>query len=232
VEKPCTKCKALKPLDDYGPDKRAKDGKQSKCKTCYAEYQEERRKDPELKAADRTRINRATAKRKGYYDELHNEARRRRRKDPAYRAAELDKNRPINRRRYRNDPEYREQAKQRVLQWRLDNPEACRLLHIATENARRARKQGARVAGPVSGKVYAAVLASGPCVYCGAPATCVDHVVPLARDGHEAEYNLAPACDPCNWSKGSKLLAEWDQARVAHAVACSAKVAAALQLAA
>jgi hypothetical protein len=93
-------------------------------------------------------------------------------------------------------------------------------------NARRARKLAAQITGPVPALVYAAVLASGPCVYCGDPATTVDHVCPLARGGYEAEYNLVPACGPCNSSKHDRLLTEWRPERVAHAVACSPVVAA------
>ena len=95
-------------------------------------------------------------------------------------------------------------------------------------NARRARKQAAEVTGPLPGSVYVEVLASGPCVYCGAPATHVDHIRPLIRGGHEARYNLAPACQPCNQNKHTKLLIHWDPVRVAHGAAHSAAVAAEL----
>jgi len=95
-------------------------------------------------------------------------------------------------------------------------------------NARRARKLAAEVAGPVPRSVYIEVLASGPCIYCGAIPTHVDHIRPLALGGHEARYNLAPACRPCNQSKGGKLLIHWDPARVAHGAAHSPAVAAEL----
>jgi hypothetical protein len=93
-------------------------------------------------------------------------------------------------------------------------------------NARRARKRAAEIAGPVSAAVYAAVLTSGPCVYCGAPATAVDHVRPLARGGHEIAANLVPACGSCNSSKHDRLLIDWHPARVAHGVMASPLVAA------
>jgi 5-methylcytosine-specific restriction endonuclease McrA len=93
-------------------------------------------------------------------------------------------------------------------------------------NVRRSRKLAAEVAGPVPASVYAEILAEGSCVYCGNRAQHVDHIVPLARGGHEAPYNLVPACQPCNSSKGARLLAEWDQVRVAYAMQASAKVAA------
>lgn len=39
-----------------------------------------------------------------------------------------------------------------------------------------------------------------PCHYCGAPATTVDHVIPVAQrpDLAEDRANLVPACGPCN----------------------------------
>jgi hypothetical protein len=85
------------------------------------------------------------------------------------------------------------------------------------------------VAGPVPARVYREVVASGRCVYCEKPATTVDHVRPLSRGGHEAEYNLVPACGPCNFGTGSRLLTEWDQVRVAHGAAQSFLVAAELK---
>jgi len=95
-------------------------------------------------------------------------------------------------------------------------------------NARRARKLAAEVAGPVPRSVYIEVATSGPCVYCGAPPAHADHIRPLALGGHEARYNLAPACQRCNQSKGGKLLIHWDPVRVAHGVAHSSAVAAEL----
>lgn len=95
----------------------------------------------------------------------------------------------------------------------------------ARNNKRRARKRGAEVAGPVPASIYAAIRAEGICVYCGAPAESVDHIIPLARGGWEHPDNLVPACGPCNSSKGAKVLAEWDPERVAYAIEASEKVA-------
>jgi hypothetical protein len=100
---------------------------------------------------------------------------------------------------------------------------------LADAHARRALKIAAQVAGPVPARVYREVISSGPCVYCGKPATTADHVRPLSRGGHEAEYNLVPACGPCNFGKGGRLLSEWDQVRVAHGAAHSPVVAAELE---
>ena len=101
----------------------------------------------------------------------------------------------------------------------------CSGKSVAGANARRARKRAVSVAGPVSAAVYRKIRQSGPCVYCGATATTVDHVRPLARGGHEAEYNLVPACEKCNKQKHVRLLTEWDPVKVARAVTFSPLVA-------
>lgn len=97
------------------------------------------------------------------------------------------------------------------------------------DNARRRiRRLAAQIDGPLPRRVYLAVLASGPCVYCDAPATSIDHVRPLARGGEEIEHNLVPACMDCNKSKHARLLIHWDPVRVAHGAAHSPAVAAEL----
>lgn len=47
------------------------------------------------------------------------------------------------------------------------------------------------------------------CVYCGAPADVLDHVVPKASGGSDGPSNRAPACTACNASKGALTLAGW-----------------------
>jgi hypothetical protein len=93
---------------------------------------------------------------------------------------------------------------------------------------RRIRRLAAQIDGPLPRKVYLAVLASGPCVYCGAPADSIDHVRPLSRGGQETSSNLVPACMDCNKSKSARLLTCWDPVRVAHGAAHSPLVAAEL----
>lgn len=51
------------------------------------------------------------------------------------------------------------------------------------------------------------------CVYCGAVATTLDHVVPLSRGGLHSVENLVPACGPCNRSKHAKTPEEWQATR-------------------
>lgn len=95
--------------------------------------------------------------------------------------------------------------------------------------ARRIRRLTAQVDGPLPRTVYRTILASGPCVYCGEPATCLDHVRPLARGGEETASNLVPACKDCNSRKSARLLIHWNPERVAHGAAQSSLVAAELE---
>lgn len=114
-----------------------------------------------------------------------------------------------------------------VCLWFERDPEERATRSRGYRNSRRARLVAAEVAGPVSAKAYRAVLASGPCVYCAARATDVDHVRPLAAGGWEHVSNLVPACKSCNSSKGPRLLTEWRRGdRVAHGVEHSPVVAA------
>ena len=42
------------------------------------------------------------------------------------------------------------------------------------------------------------------CVYCGAPAAHMDHLVPKAQGGTDDPANLVPACAKCNLTKGAR----------------------------
>ena len=43
------------------------------------------------------------------------------------------------------------------------------------------------------------------CVYCGSPATSVDHIIPRSKGGTDYPDNLVAACSRCNYSKGDKI---------------------------
>lgn len=42
------------------------------------------------------------------------------------------------------------------------------------------------------------------CVYCGADANTVDHIVPRSKGGTDDEHNLVTACNRCNGAKGAR----------------------------
>ena len=48
----------------------------------------------------------------------------------------------------------------------------------------------------------------GRCVYCAAPATSIDHVVPRSRGGGPTWENVVSACHRCNHAKADKQLKE------------------------
>jgi len=48
----------------------------------------------------------------------------------------------------------------------------------------------------------------GTCVYCGAVATSIDHVVPRSRGGGNSWDNVVAACRRCNHVKADRSLAE------------------------
>jgi 5-methylcytosine-specific restriction endonuclease McrA len=48
----------------------------------------------------------------------------------------------------------------------------------------------------------------GRCVYCGAAATSLDHVVPKSRGGSHAWDNVVSACGRCNHVKADRGIAE------------------------
>ena len=49
----------------------------------------------------------------------------------------------------------------------------------------------------------------GKCVYCGAKATEIDHVIPKSKGGTNSAYNLVASCRACNQMKSNKTLKEF-----------------------
>lgn len=48
----------------------------------------------------------------------------------------------------------------------------------------------------------------GKCVYCTAPATSIDHVIPRSRGGAHHWENVVAACHKCNHQKADRMLKE------------------------
>lgn len=47
------------------------------------------------------------------------------------------------------------------------------------------------------------------CTYCSAPATEIDHILPITKGGDGSKDNLTPSCRSCNASKGNRYLADF-----------------------
>jgi 5-methylcytosine-specific restriction endonuclease McrA len=192
--KTCRKCGEEKPLEAFVKDKRCKDGCRPRCKSCAN-----------------------TEQRRRYVANDYREQ--------------------VRKYEVRNRGRLRVEARERMKEWRHANPEKAAAAQarsrerlLATQpnyfrdyyhrNLERERRNGldrqhrrrALIGGPASPELaeFMAQLVQEPCAYCGATENItVDHIVPISRGGtHEAE-NMAPACQRCNCSKGSKLLSEW-----------------------
>jgi 5-methylcytosine-specific restriction endonuclease McrA len=85
----------------------------------------------------------------------------------------------------------------RAKAWRAANPER------AAEIQRRHRISGRDKA---TADYCATILYYDPCVYCGGPGGCVDHIEPRANGGQDHWTNLTSSCRPCNSRKNAKPL--------------------------
>lgn len=111
--------------------------------------------------------------------------------------ANPERRRAQQRKAYRENPE---RAAAHHRRWRLAN------LPKAAERSRRRRaRQRAATVVPFTAEQLAARLSMfAGCWMCGAPATEIDHVKPLAAGGPHMLANLRPACGPCNAAKGAR----------------------------
>lgn len=131
----------------------------------------------------------------------------------------LEKHKAAARAWQHNNKEY---VREIAARWRRNNLDRC----LEYTNRYRAAKIGAAGASYTTKEHVALRWAmwGGRCWMCGAPATCTDHVIPLAKGGTHWPSNLRPACKSCNSRKGTKKLFELDVSTFAVqqcAAACS-----------
>lgn len=97
-------------------------------------------------------------------------------------------------------------ANDRLVQWKKENPEANRALHVK----RRGLKRGA--SGSCSGEQLEAraSMFGNKCAYCvDGKYEHADHVISLSKGGFNWAANMRPACAACNTSKGNKDWKPW-----------------------
>lgn len=97
-----------------------------------------------------------------------------------------------------------EAAREKNRRWRRLNSDRARLQAVAQGARRRAAVREAIIAGFSIADLEARLSMFSGCWMCGAEATEIDHVKPLAVGGPHCLANLRPACTPCNRSKGAK----------------------------
>ncbi len=141
---------------------------------------------------------------------------REKRKDPAYRALELERNRrwvadnkgqALESKRVAGRKWYRANRDQKLAAnkaWKLANPEKVR------EYAKRRRQISSIIKrSDYDSRDYADVLYADPCSYCGERADTVDHIEPKYLGGENHWSNFTAACISCNSSKGTTNLLEF-----------------------
>lgn len=211
--KPCARC---------GVNERRKS--HSYCGECRRAYQRQWAKDHPDKVRARNRRNYETLKRSAP-ERLRAQGRI---KSARYRQRHPDWARESRRRWRKHHPEKRAAQKRRwylrhqstadgtIQKWRERNREKVReyqrqwqtthrAAHAETERRRRARRRSVAVMYFHESELAARLsMFANRCWLCGAVATAVDHVKPLAAGGMHVLANLRPICDHCNARKGAK----------------------------
>ena len=162
MTKTCTRCKTVKPLDDFYVNRKAKDGRQSQCRPCTKAY------GAKWYAENRERLLDYHAK---------------------YRAENRERRTAYGAKWRADNPEYN-------AQYRADNPHA----YWEANYRSRARALGFDpVVRSFTREDMLTYWNNGPfCIYCDAPFTEIEHLIPVGLGGIHAVENVAPSCGPCN----------------------------------
>lgn len=165
----------------------------------------------------KVRVQERNAYRKRWEENPDKMRRIKQKNDRKYKERHPEKYRETSRRCTRNwASKNKNRVRQKNREWRKNNPKNVQELR----QRRRARKFNATVG-------YTLTLEEmleeqdGCCFYCGRREGEItphgndyiftkEHVIPLARGGDHAWWNLVAACHQCNSSKKDKLLDEWE----------------------
>jgi len=94
--------------------------------------------------------------------------------------------------------------------WNVANRDRYRVNQVRAQSRRRARI--AHVLSTLTAQEWEVILeaAGHACVYCGSgERLSMDHLTPISKGGPHTSENVAPACLPCNLSKGAKTVMEF-----------------------
>jgi len=227
--KACSVCKQILPLESFGKSANSKTGRRSSCNNCrkiesksYRErYPDKKREMDRLYYLANTEKVRANVRR---YTKENAEFVAQFRK--AYRERNAEKIAEGKRDWRRRNATWADDASKR---WQEANRELVRKYHRTSRernpdrdkkyyqankhryraaSARRRRVIANQPKFKVTAKDFERIMRN-PCIYCGAKAQHLDHVIPIARGGLHKIGNLAPACAKCNLSKSAKFVTEW-----------------------
>jgi 5-methylcytosine-specific restriction endonuclease McrA len=206
LHKRCTKCGVVKYFGEFTKHNGCSGGVTSACRKCHSERHRKYHKENKEKEAERHRK---------YHEENKEKEAERQRK---YRKENKEKVLERQRKHYEENKEkvlerhrkYHKENKEKVLErkrkWQKENPEKC------AESTRKRRARKVNAAGSHTAEQVKARFDyyGNKCIYCGSDENLeVEHRIPLARGGSDWPANLAPACGPCNRSKGTKTETEF-----------------------
>jgi|DEB0MinimDraft_3_1074331.scaffolds.fasta_scaffold00146_21 5-methylcytosine-specific restriction endonuclease McrA len=219
--KPCTKCGVIKSLEEYSPDKRAKDGKQGRCRECSriannqryhadvemsrgqrrAYYSENKRNVLANNAKSRKKNRcKVLAGKKEYYERVKS--------DPEWQKTEKDRREKNKAKKREYDRAYAAENSARKVEaaknWRDRNPER-RAVIVQKYDAR--RRNWKADCDQVADIAKWREDADKACHWCGVDCSAdfhVDHVIPLSKGGSHTLDNLVISCPTCNLRKGAK----------------------------
>lgn len=187
--KTCTKCNEPKPLDQYHRNKRAKDGRHSRCAECCRQYQSELRDNPEVKAQRREYAKVWRAANPNYDRERY------------LKQSDLQIARALK--WNRDNPEKALASRKAYL---ANNPEKRRALRRTATARRRAKLAQLHDTMP---KDYLKILLGfygEQCQKCGGVEKLEhDHIIPVTWKGStHSLYNAQVLCRSCNSRKGNR----------------------------
>lgn len=213
--KACTGCGVVRSLADFCPDRRNKDGRQSRCKLCDKQYRESRKDHIKDRMARYRRDNaeKVYAAQKRWRSAHRDEVAA---ADRAHFLATKSRHQELNRLRYaRRTEEQKEHAREYGRQWANRNRDKVRAT-IARYKSRHpdkvrewtARRRAMLRGAPVADFTYDQWLTikaiyGNRCAYCGKKTRKLtqDHVIPVSRGGFHTASNIVPACQSCNSRK-------------------------------
>lgn len=185
TDKRCVRCRETKPLSDFHSNRSARDGRGKLCKPCA---------NKAAKDWAAANLDRVRARRKAYYSAHAEEARAYSRQ---YRNDNIERVRQVERAKRQANPEY-------MRNYVRANPDKYREYQFRRK-AKIRNAPGNATAADIAARW---AMWGNLCYMCGAPATCTDHVIPLARGGSNWPANLRPACKSCNCKKRTR---DWRQ---------------------
>lgn len=223
----CKVCLVDKPVEAFPRNVRMRSGYSNWCRPCTAAYSRAWR------AAHREQSRASGAKWRAANPEAQKLA------DERWKRANPERVKAARQARYAHNPGPRRAAAKRWTAanperkaandaaWKAANPEKSRAAwrkygathperQQRSNAARRARLKGAPVNDLTTVQWRWVLFAYDyRCAYCNASDVLLtqDHVVPLCRGGSHTASNVVPACEPCNYGKGTKLVEEWASVR-------------------